>query len=331
MMGLRLPVLVASCLLLHISVATAFVAPSDRYDYRVLFDIDSNSATGCDAAAHDANFAGPVPGIEYIFTAQVERFATGAMIDAEFLQTCVSGSNFTDPVQIDAGDWSAGLENGVGGADIVELFLPRDAIGNPASTTLFFHARRTLTMTNDVLLTTNGEESGDPLVLRLPQGQSVPLLSSLALLLCAALLAVLAARRLRHHPSAAAAAVTVALIGSVVATAWAVTITLDGNIADWATVPAIGTDIIGDSSIDDPAEDIVAAFATADGQNIYFRLDLVNLAPSVCGNMALEPGEECENEQHCLIEFETQGGQGGGAGGTCVCNSCSCAGNCDSP
>jgi hypothetical protein len=148
------------------------------------------------------------------------------------------------------------------------------------------------------------------------------------------LLALLAAYRLRRSPAAAAVAVTLALTAVVVATAWAVTISLDGNVGDWATTPAIATDITGDSSIDDPAEDIVAAFATADAQKIYFRMDLVNLAPTVCGNDVLEPGEQCEENADCFVDFETQGDRGGAAGdpnnmvAVCECVGCACQGDC---
>lgn len=304
---------------------------SDAYVYRVLFDTDSNSSTGCDVAAHDANFAGPVPGVEYVLSARIQRFPTTAHIDEVFLQECISGSTLTDPTPISSGDWDAGLENGIGGADIAEFFVPRNAIGDPSSTTLGFHATRALLMTNDVLLTTNGQNEGNPIVLTLRGGAGVPALSMLGLLLCIVLLTVIAVRRLGLQPHRSASAVTliVALVGGAVVTTWAVTISLDGAVGDWATVPSLGTDPIGDSSIDDPAEDIVAAFATFDAQNIYFRMDVVNLAPVVCGNDILEPGEACEEVADCLIHFEALEDRGGAAGGACVCVSCQCQGGCD--
>jgi hypothetical protein len=65
-------------------------------------------------------------------------------------------------------------------------------------------------------------------------------------------------------------------------------------------------DQVNDSTADDPAEDFVAAFATADAVNLYFRMDLVNLAPVVCGNGVRESGEDCEADIDCLIGEECE-------------------------
>jgi hypothetical protein len=313
-------------------IANATAVSFDFYEYRVLFDVDSNDATGCDVAAHDANFAGPVPGVEYVLTALVQRFETGALVDAVYLRKCISGTTFDDPELVSNGNWNAGLENGIGGADIVEFFVPRDSVGNPASVNLGFHARVAAVMTNDVLLTKDGQNDGEQIILDLRPEQTAPVLSSAALALCIALLAALAAYRLRRHRPAAAIAAAIALV-SLVATASAVTIQLDGNVGDWATTMPAGTDVIGDSSINDPAEDIVAAFATFDAQKIYFRMDLVNLAPTVCGNDILEPGEQCEDASDCFIHFEADCEVGGGAQDAnspaeCECLGCVCQGAC---
>lgn len=311
--------------------AGATQLPNDFYLYNVFFDNDSNAATGCEVAAHDANFAGPVQGVEYVLTASVERFPSGALIDRVWVRKCISGSDFTSLEDIDAGNWDVGLEVGAGGADVVEFYVPRAKVGNPTSSTLGFHATRAASIVNDVLLTTDGSNDGETIVLRLAADQAVPTLSTFALLICIGFLAAVAARGLRRHRAASRVAILGSLVVSLAATVWAVTIVLDGNINDWASTPVLATDITGDSSASDPAEDIVVAFATFDAQRIYFRMDLVNLAPTECGNGVLEPGEFCEQVADCFIEFESLGDRGGAASGACMCSSCQCTGDCTDP
>jgi hypothetical protein len=81
----------------------------DPYLFQALIDVDSNKGTGCQVAAKDDNFAGPVDGIEYIVTARVFRFTTNANVVDVLLQSCISGTMFTATTQVDGGDWPVGL------------------------------------------------------------------------------------------------------------------------------------------------------------------------------------------------------------------------------
>jgi hypothetical protein len=72
-----------------------------------------------------------------------------------------------------------------------------------------------------------------------------------------------------------AAMILICLIAGI---AWAVTINLDGNIADWASVSPNATDDSGDQS-GDPNEDIRYGFVTDDGNRIYFRVDYTGMGP----------------------------------------------------
>lgn len=277
--------------------ARATGAPFDNYQFQALIDSDSDNTTGCDVPAEDDNFPGPVEGIEYRVTAFVERFPASAFVDAVIVEKC-EGMSFAAPVNVDVAGWDVGLDNGTGSADVVEFRVPRSAIGNPSVVTLAFHATRIFL--NDVLLTTNGQENGDPIVFQLSSATGAPVLSTSGLALCTVLLAVIGWRTTRHRrPAVLAVAISVS-VATLLTAVWAATIMTDGNVTDWAGIPAIATDVLNDSTADDPGEDIAAAFVTADAQNLYFRMDQVNLAPVVCKNGSLEAGEECENDEHCL-------------------------------
>jgi hypothetical protein len=60
----------------------------------------------------------------------------------------------------------------------------------------------------------------------------------------------------------------------VVGIAWAATITLDGQVGDWANIDPAVTDPFCDSSNNDLYEDIIAGFITSDQSNLYFRMDI---------------------------------------------------------
>lgn len=275
--------------------ARATGAPFDDYQFHAFIDSDSDNTTGCDVPAEDDNFPGPVEGIEYRVTAFVERFPASAVVDAVNVEKC-EGMSFAAPVNVDVVGWDVGLDNGTGAADVVEFRVPRSAIGNPTVVTLAFHATRIFL--NDVLLTTNGQANGSPIVFELPSVAGAPMLSTSGLVLCTVLLALMGWRTTRHRRPAVFTVAALVSLATLTA-AWAATIVTDGNVTDWAGIPAIATDVLNDTTADDPGEDIAAAFVTADAQNLYFRMDQVNLAPVVCGNGSIEAGEECENDVNC--------------------------------
>ncbi|MBI3786568.1 MAG: hypothetical protein HY270_24525 [Deltaproteobacteria bacterium] len=313
----------------------------DLYDYDVLIDSDNNTATGCTVALHDLNFNGSVSGVEYIVTAHVDRFSTSATVDSVTIRQCMSGSTFSGPSEVDPGSWAVGLQTGIpvpspyNFADVVEFYVPLASIANSGMLHLYFHATQSTLKFNDVLLTTNGQDTGSPILFRVAN-HAAPALSPLALAVAALLLTGFARWGLRRRSRLVTAAIVLAFSISLAFTVWAVTIALDGSVSDWTGVPAAGTDAVNDSSIGDPAEDIAAAFVTADAQNLYFRFDQVNLAPVVCGDGIVESGEYCETTADCEPACDVAGGASCGtsvAGGSnptsCACVACMCVGDCN--
>lgn len=297
-------------LLLLGSASQVFASVSpDVYYYRVLVDTDNNQATGCGVQVHELNFSGIVPGIERLVVAIVHRLPMTANVFSIQVRNCISGMDFTDPAPFDPGVWPVGLEVGVdvgaANADVVEFYVPRAALGDPDVMRLGFHATRGA-MVNDVLLTTNGQDDGQPITFG--RRTATPTLSLPLLIGSAATLMVLALWSMRRGRRAAVTFFVVLGVVTSVVTAWALTITSDGDISDWSGVPPIATDVLGDSSIGDPAEDIAAAFVARDAQNVYFRMDQVNLAPTVCGNGIVEAGEQCDTDFGCPPAQTCDGG-----------------------
>lgn len=259
-----------------VAVALVFLSAPvwAQIHYFTLIDTDNNTATGCTVTLPNT---GTVTGIERRLTATISETATPQVISLT-LESCVGGS-FDAPVSLPGTPYPVGLNNGVGGADVIEQAAPADAIAPPGPPVrLYFAAQGS---TSDDLL---GASGGSPILFGLrPTGESVgiPTLSEWGLLGLILILLVAVIRQRSHLP---ASMVGILLVGMVMAgIVWAAGFLLDGQINDWQGVPAAGTDAGGDSTSN--TTDILAAFAAREGGNAFFRIDVAdaqtpNHAPS---------------------------------------------------
>jgi methionine-rich copper-binding protein CopC len=250
-----------------VAVALVFLSAPvwAQIHYFTLIDTDNNTATGCTVTLPNA---GTVTGIERRLTATISETATPQVISLT-LESCVGGS-FDAPVSLPGTPYPVGLNNGVGGADVIEQAAPADAIAPPGPPVrLYFAAQGS---TSDDLL---GAGGGSPILFGLrPTGESVgiPTLSEWGLLGLILILLVAVIRQRSHLP---ASMVGILLVGMVMAgIVWAAGFLLDGQINDWQGVPAAGTDAGGDSTSN--TTDILAAFAAREGGNAFFRIDVAD-------------------------------------------------------
>src|SRR5258706_2496279 len=92
----------------RIFLALLFTLPlsayAANYDVRVLFDTDTNRATGCTVPT--AN--GPVAGVEQILTTSVTVNGGAGTVTGVSRQTCINGLFFGDPVPVNGG-WNVGV------------------------------------------------------------------------------------------------------------------------------------------------------------------------------------------------------------------------------
>lgn len=264
-------------------LAGAAQAQYTQYTHHVYLDIDNNPSTGCTVAVHEAGWSGNVTGVERDVQISVSTTAP-AHVTGITVSSC-SGASFGAPQTVSTASWPVGLNVGTGGGDVIEGFLPRGYLPLGTTMRLYFHSTVFNLMANDVLLTTNGTThgtAGTPMLLTLDSNvggvAAIPALGTYGLAFLGVAIAAAAFGLLRSRAGVACGLLLAVLIGlGAASVAYAATITMDGQVGDWAGITALGTDPTGDSSINDPAEDIVAGFATFDATNVYFRIDVSNV------------------------------------------------------
>ena len=248
-----------SAVLVLLGLTASARAASTSFTF--LVDSDANAATGCSVAVP----GGTVSGIELRLTVPVTTTTTAGTVGALSVQTCVAGI-FGAAVPVDSGGWPVGVGLGVSASDVVEAYLPLSLLSGSSS------ARVAVVSSSEIL---------GPFTVALgpaPVPANVPTLSPLALGILALGLALFGLRFLKGG-SGAGALFLVLLAGGGIA--WAAVRAHDGNPSDWAGVPPLGTDPVGDA----PAgADLVALFARVDGANLELRVDARLAFDAAAGN-----------------------------------------------
>ena len=233
---------------LLILVGLAVPARAATTSFAFLIDSDASAATGCSMAVP----GGTVSGIELRLTVPVSTTTTAGTVGALSVQTCAAGI-FGSAVPVDPGGWPVGVGLGVSASEVVEAYLPLSLLSGSSS------ARVAVVSSSEVI---------GPFTVALgpaPVPANVPTLSPVAMALLALGLALFG---LRFLLGGAAVFFILLLAGGGIA--WAAVNAHDGNPADWAGVPPLGADPVGDASA---GADLVALFARVDGANLELRGD----------------------------------------------------------
>jgi hypothetical protein len=254
---------VTALLFLILTQASAFAqTPVATYD--VLVDLDQDSSTGCIAAPTGS---APFGGFERRLRATLDP--DSQTLTALETQSCENGA-FENLVTLTAGQ-PAGLNNGVGGTDVLEFSVSLNDL-DPAGATMVDLAFAADSGSGSDVLTGSG---GEPISLGLPflNVIPVPTLSILALLILAALVVFLAwaAHRRAGHVG------FFSLVLLLATAAWAMNFIADGQVSDWAGIGSIADDPAGDTSNGSDLIDIRAAFAALEGDVLHLRLDLTDI------------------------------------------------------
>jgi len=232
--------------------------------YEVTLDADRNESTGCSLTTSGGT---TIAGIETRLQATVD---TGSQtVNDLSLLTC-NGTTFSPGSSL-GGGYPVALNQGVGGADVIELAVEQSdaAAGARGSVQLGFVADDG--SGSDTLVTVDGSSGGAPILLNTPF--AIPSLTIFGLLLLAALLVAAAwfANRRAGHFMMVSAVLLVALA------AWASQHAADGNLVEWAGTSPRAQDPAGDASNGSAALDIRAAFAVLEERTIYFRVDVADM------------------------------------------------------
>lgn len=260
------------CVLAVLALSSGVLAAQD-YRVSVLIDSNGQSTGGCAMTT----LAGSASGLEARLTATVS--GSPAQVVSLTREVCTGGV-FSAPVAV-GGGYPVGRNNGLNGADVVELAMTEGGLALPVARDWRI-AVATETVgggAGDFTSSFSASGLGGTGIPLAPQ--LIPTLSPAVLALTAALFALALlwmARRQRGLLSVLLLAGSLSLIG----VAWAANYLLDGEVGDW-DVPPLGTDPAGELP-DDPALDIVAVFAARESGRVFFRVDLAdveNLAPQI--------------------------------------------------
>lgn len=268
-------------LCLMATTAQAQVPGGTSYSRLALIDADNNPDTGCVfQMASSEGTPETIRGIEVAFAS----FTTADDFSAVALdhQACIGGElrSVNEPLPPPMQQVPVGLDLGEGGLDVIEFGrtdVPGfwESYGNKRWS-LYFYAENEDTDSgsrgHDVLgpVTTFGTG--------IAPYQSVPWTSSwsiAALMVALLAVAVISARRRPDLLMVVACTATMATGGI----AWATTHLLDGQIGDWAGISG-HDDPAGDATTGDPAIDIRRGFFAREGNGLYFRIDVTDVASS---------------------------------------------------
>ncbi|HJU39380.1 MAG TPA: Ig-like domain-containing protein, partial [Tahibacter sp.] len=234
-------------------------ASAQTYTYSVYVDNDVNASSGC-----------VVPGFAGA-EARLEAEVTGGVtpqVVAVRRSTCTGGT-FGAPTQV-GGGYPVGLNNGIGGADVIELSDTIAALRPTGQTSAFRFGVIAQSATGSDELVVN--DTGGPILLGLPQ-LPIPALTWPILLLLGAIVAFYGARRARK--TAAWRVLSAFLFVS--SAAIAANFVTDGQVGDWAGVSPLANDPAGDPTSSESAIDLLAIFGATENGRVFVRLDVRDL------------------------------------------------------
>ena len=189
--------------------------------FDILVDQDNDSTTGCTAATPD----GPFPGVEFIVTTTVNTAVFPPVVTGVSRRDCVGlPSTFGAPSVIDAGGWPLGIGNGTAGNYALETYFTT-AVPYGQYRMGFIYTDP-IANASDVVLTTNGQVGGGPIIFGLSANASaIPTLADWALLLLCFALTWIALGRLRQHK--VSTLVVAGVLATIIAGTAAAAIVLD--------------------------------------------------------------------------------------------------------
>jgi hypothetical protein len=255
-------------------------AAAQSYTATVLINADNNAGTGCTVVTPSGNVNGVEARLDASIglTGTATAASTTATVNTQSLRTCTGGV-FGVPQALTAG-FAARVDATDGTLASVELGFDGNLVSTPANLTwtLAYFMERGDRPSSDLVAPTAFSLFLAAVFPSAPV--AIPGLGGPAMALLLGAMAWLASRRLAASPGLTRSVVLALAACCAAGAVWAAAITLDGNMADWAGVPATATDAQRDALGVDANVEIQTAYATSNGTQAYFRIDL---AASSCG------------------------------------------------
>ncbi len=236
----------------------ATAVSAQTYSYSVYVDGDLNAGSGCTVpqmTGADSRLDVTVSG------------GTAPQVVSVSRSVC-SGSSFVGSTPV-GGGYPVGLNNGVGGADVIELADAVSSLQLNHSAGLRLAVVAQSPAGSDELVATTG---GSPIVLALP-ALPIPFLTFPVLLMLVGLVAFFGARRARR----AAVWRTLSLFFVASGMVFAANFVVDGQVNDWNGVPPLATDPAGDATSGESAIDMTALFGAFENGRVFLRIDVRDL------------------------------------------------------
>ena len=245
---------------------------------RVGLDLDVDDTTGCTLEGADASGAQTATGLEWSVALSIDPTGTPPTITEVRSFTCDDVESWGTPSDALTTGWAIGTGNGESSGDVVEFQVETGAF-ELSEQTRFFVFAESAGGHRDTLFTLDGTSSTNAIFF--PRTPVLPALSPAALLALVLLLATCGLFLFRS--SRPILILWFALVGLASAqVAWALTLSLDGDVSDWSGVWALAIDAAEDSETNDPSADILALFVDWDDSDLAVRVDIADLEADLC-------------------------------------------------
>jgi len=239
------------------------LAASAQNTYNIYVDTDG-AATGCNVVLPGGTFTGADRRLQATATS-----GTSPQVTSVTFSLCTAGS--FGPGAVVGGGYPVGLNNGVGGSDVIEMSASVAALFAGASSARIGVAAIGPNG-SDILFTVNGTPTAAPFGTSVTY--SIPMFGLGGMLLLGLVLLVAAKRAGRHRLTVRMLAVGLLLTSGI---AIAANFVVDGQVGDWAGVAAAANDPAGDASDGSANLDLRAGFIATENGVTFFRLDVSDL------------------------------------------------------
>lgn len=248
------------CLILILTVLTAFNSQAQNRFYHVYVDTDNNPATGCDINL--PAFSAAINGADGRLTITTDS-SQPPNITNTLYHNC-AGTSFDAGTAINPA--ALGLNTGLNNEDVFEVGINRSTMNASASRAVVIYYATESDSASDIVLT---NADGNPIIL----GMTLPV-PAIGLVAVFILLIGFVLLSRRHMNSKVSVMIVLIACSSL---AWALQIVVDGQTADWSGVTPANTDPTNDTSSPGSYADLTNVFFTSHNNDVYFRLDVVDV------------------------------------------------------